>query len=180
MPLALNSLLKVARPFSTVPSTVRTSAIVALHITSHHKALTWLMHECKVTEILKALTMLDNCLPASLPTSMQDSEDWIWASSSYPPPQWWIWEILWKTTVRWNASLIVERSMCIVASFEPSMTSSQKPALISQCASLEHMPTQLYKRGFSQCLAFLVHLHKRFAIGQSLEWLAMDSSILCW
>jgi hypothetical protein len=54
-----------------------------------------------------------------------------------------------KTTVmlRRNARLVVERSICIVASYEPSITSFRKPALIrSQRASLQHMPTQLYER----------------------------------
>lgn len=46
--------------FAAVPSGARTSMMVALHAMSQHKALTRVMHHCDVTEILKAVTMLDD------------------------------------------------------------------------------------------------------------------------
>ena len=46
--------------FPAVPSSVRTSMLVALHTTAQSKALTRLLQHCEVTDILKALTMLDD------------------------------------------------------------------------------------------------------------------------
>lgn len=58
--IAALDLLLDSGTFPTAPSGVRTSMMVALHTMSQGKTLTRVMRHCEVSEILKALTMMDD------------------------------------------------------------------------------------------------------------------------
>ena len=54
----LNFLLE-SGSFSVVPSSVRSSILVALHATAQHEVMASTMEHCEVTDIVKAVTLLD-------------------------------------------------------------------------------------------------------------------------